>query len=71
MENQKVTIGRNLSDELMVKLGLHEDEAQIFVYSFFSSICKKLFLGDIIEMPNGDIFEKKADYSHSKKKHKI
>ena len=66
LENQRVTIVRNLSDELKVKLGLHEDEAEIFAYSFFSTICKKLFLGDLIEMPNGDIFEKKFDYSHKK-----
>ena len=66
-----MTIVENLSDELKVKLGLHEDEAEIFAYSFFSTICKKLFLGDLIEMPNGDLFEKKFDYSHPAKKSDI
>ena len=67
MENQKVTIVQNLSDELRAKFGLHEDEAEIFAHSFFSAICNKLFLGDLIEMPNGDIFEKKFDLSHRMK----
>ena len=71
MENQRVTIVQNLSDELKVKLGLQEDEAEIFAYSFFTTICKKLFRGDLIEMPNGDIFEKKFDYSHTGKNRDI
>jgi hypothetical protein len=68
LENQKVTIVKNLSEELRAKFGLHEDEAEIFATSFFSAICKKLFLGDLIEMPNGDIFEKKFDLTHSARK---